>query len=90
MRFRNEVRSFMKDMRDAFIKEETVIQEQARTILILQGQNTDLFNRLMAQDFKEFKTFTAHEVEYPKPEDATMDFESDENLAGEDVDPENL
>lgn len=84
MRFKNEIRKFMEEMRLVFIKEKTVIEEQGRMILLLQGQNKDLLDRLMARDYPELQTYspTSYSGE------PTMDFDSDEELVGTIVDSE--
>ena len=84
MRFKNEVRKFMEEMRLVFIKEKTVIEEQGRMILLLQGQNKHLLDRLMARDYPELQTYSL--VNYS--EKPTMDFDSDEELVGTIVDSE--
>lgn len=84
MRFRNEVRKFMEEMRLVFIKEKTVIEEQGRMILLLQGQNKDLLDRLMARDYPELQTYSPTSYS----EEATLDFDQDEELVGTIVDEE--
>ena len=84
MSFRNEVRKFMEEMRLVFIKEKTVIEEQGRMILLLQGQNKDLLDRLMARDYPELQTYSPTSYS----EEATLDFDQDEELVGTIVDSE--
>jgi len=87
MSFRNEVRDFMREMRLAFIKEKTITQEQSKMILLLEKQNSNLMNRLMARDYPELQTYTPVSQGGEEP---TMDFESDEELAGTVLDPERV
>lgn len=86
MRFRQEVRKFMREMQLVFIKDKTIIQEQSRMILVLREQNKDLLNRLMARNYPELQTYTP--VEHKKEGEYDLDFESDEDLAGCDVNPD--
>ena len=86
MRFKNKVRRFMRIMELAFVKDKTVIQEQSRMILVLQEQNNDLLNRLMARDYPELQTYNT--TRYKKEGEVDMDFTSDEDLAGTIVDPD--
>lgn len=86
MRFRNEVREFMRKMELAFTREEAVIQEQSRMILLLEKQNRGLLDRLMARNYPELQTYSP--ASYKGEEEATMDFEHDEDLAGTIVNPE--
>jgi len=88
MSFRSEVRKFMQDVHLALVKKETIVQEQSRMILVLQAQNKDLLDRLMARDYPELATYTP--VNYRGKDEATMDFEYDENLAGAVVDGETM
>jgi hypothetical protein len=79
MGLRKEVRKFMDDMRLALVKNNTVIQEQGRMILLLERQNKELLDRLMARDLPELKTWEP--VSYSK--EPTMDFDlTDEELSG--------
>jgi len=86
MSFKNEMREFMQEMRLAFVKEQTVIQEQSKLILFLERQNKELSDRLMARDYPELKTYG--DVKYKK--DPVYDFEEDEENAGAILDPDNL
>ena len=86
MRFKDDVRKFMRAMELAFIKDKTIIQEQSRMILVLQEQNRDLMNRLMARDYPELQTYTS--PTYKKEGEVDYDFTSDEDFAGTDVDPD--
>lgn len=88
MGFRKEVRSFMRKMEIALVRKETVVQAQSRMILVLQGQNKDLLNRLMARDYPELETYSP--VGYKKEDEPTMDFEHNEDLAGTIVDPDEV
>lgn len=84
MGFRNEVREFMREMQLIFIKQKTIMNEQSRMILMLQQERKEMLNRLMARDYPELQTFQG--PRYKDPDEADLDFTSDENLAGEIVD----
>lgn len=87
MSFRGEVREFMREM----TKEKVTIMAQRELIDALMKQNRELMDRLMTNDFKEFKTFSLNE-ELPEvnfKRDTTFDF-TDGELAGEIVDEKEL
>ena len=86
MRFREEVRRFMQEIRLVLGKKEVVVQEQSRMILVLQEQNRDLLNRLMARDYPELATYTA--AKYKEEGEVDLDFTQNEELAGAVVDPD--
>lgn len=86
MSFRGEVRDFMREMRLVFIKQKTIMNEQSRMILMLKEERSEMLNRLMARDYPELQTFQG--PRYKDPDEADLDFTSDESIAGESVDGE--
>lgn len=86
MSFRKEIRNFMEKLSLEFVKNKTIIQEQSRMILMLQEQNKDLLDRLMARDYPELQTWTG--PTYKKEGEVDLDFTENEDFAGLDVDPD--
>jgi len=80
MRFKKEVRLFMKGYDNWRKKKDITISVLRDQIRELRSQNEDLLDRLMARDIPELKTFTLPAFEQEKEEYKP---EEDEDLAGE-------
>lgn len=85
MRFKAEVREFMRLMRGAFLEQKTMIEVQQAYCDQLLRQNAELHNRLMSKDYPEFRTFEVPSVNFNPPE---YDYREDEGLTGAMVNPE--
>jgi len=80
MRFKKEVRLFMRDYYNWRKKKDVTISILKTQIMELRSQNEDLLDRVLARDLPELKTFAIPEHE-KEPEEYRP--EEDELRAGE-------